>query len=105
MAAVVNGLLGLDAEKEGALVAVPLGAAGPVAAASPVITTLASEVIPLSSREVDYPLLRDAYDNSSLDSEAEVTDWGQVLNSDISPAPSRSNVVFQDLTPLGGMRL
>jgi SagB-type dehydrogenase family enzyme len=96
----LNGLLGLDAEKEGALVAVPLGAAGPVAAASPVITTLAPEVIPLSSREVDYPLLRDAYDNSSLDSEAEVTDWGQVLNFDISPAPSRSNVVFQDLTPL-----
>jgi SagB-type dehydrogenase family enzyme len=96
----LNGLLGLDAEKEGALVAVPLGAAGPVAAASPVITTLAPEVIPLSSREVDYPLLRDAYDNSSLDSEAEVTDWGQVLNSDISPAPSRSNVGFQDLTPL-----
>ena len=27
------------------------------------------EVIPLSSSEVDYPLLRDAYDNSSLDSE------------------------------------
>ena len=98
----LNGLLGLDAEKEGALVAVQLGAAGPVAAASPVITTLAPEVIPLSSREVDYPLLRDAYDNSSLDSEAEVADWGQVLNSDISPAPSRSNVVFQDLTPLPG---
>jgi len=96
----LNGLLGLDAEKEGALVAVPLGAAGPMAAAPPVITTLAPEVIPLSSREVDYPLLRDAYDNSSLDSEAEVTDWGQVLNSDISLAPSRPNVVFQDLTPL-----
>ena len=36
----LNGLLGLDAEKEGALVAVPLGAPGPVAAASPVIVTL-----------------------------------------------------------------
>jgi SagB-type dehydrogenase family enzyme len=96
----LNGLLGLDAEKEGALVVVPLGAAGPMAAAPPVVTTLAPEVIPLSSREVDYPVLRDAYDNSSLDSEAEVSDWGQVLNSDMSPAPSRSNVVFQDLTPL-----
>ncbi len=96
----LNGLLGLDAEKEGALVAVPLGAAGAVAAAPPVITTLAPDVIPLSSREVDYPLLRDAYDNSSLDSEAEVTDWrGQVLNYDISSAPSRSDVVIQDLTP------
>ncbi len=101
----LNGLLGLDAEKEGALVAVPLGAPGPGAAASPVITTLAPEIIALSSREVDYPVLRDAYDNSSLDSEAEVTDWrepggGQVLNSDISPASPRAGVVIQDLTPL-----
>ncbi len=95
----LNGLLGLDAEKEGALVAVPLGAPGPVAAASPVIVTLTPEVIPLSPREVDYPLLRDAYDNSSLDSEAEVADWGQVLNYDIPAAPPRSNVVIQDLTP------
>ena len=75
----LNGLLGLDAEKEGALVAVPLGAPGPVAAASPVIVTLTPEVVPLSPREVDYPLLRDAYDNSSLDSEAEVADWGAVF--------------------------
>ena len=95
----LNGLLGLDAEKEGALVAVPLGAPGPVAAASPVIVTLTPEVVPLSPREVDYPLLRDAYDNSSLDSEAEVADWGQVLNYDIPAAPARSNVVIQDLTP------
>ena len=101
----LNGLLGLDAEKEGALVAVPLGAPGPVAAGSPVITTLTPEVIPLSAREVDYRVLRDAYDNSSLDSEAEVTDWrepggGQVFHSDIAPASSRSDVVLQDLTPL-----
>jgi len=88
----LNGLLGLDAAKEGALVVVPVGAPGPVAAAPPVITALTPEVIPLSSRDVDYPLLRDAYDNSSLDSEAEVADWraggGQVLHSDISPAPA-----------------
>ena len=85
----LNGLLGLDAEKEGALVVVPLGAPVAAAAAPPVITTLAPEIIPLSTREVDYPVLRDAYDNSSLDSEAEVAHWreqdgGQVLHSDIS---------------------
>ena len=99
----LNGLLGLDAVKEGALVAVPLGAPGPVAAASPVITPLAPEVIPLSAREVDYPVLRDAYDNASLDSEAEVADWGQVLNYDIPPASSPPNVVIQDLTPPRGV--
>ena len=98
----LNGLLGLDAEKEGALVVVPVGAAGPAAAAPPVITPLAPEVIPLSPREVDYPVLRDAYDNSSLTSESEAADWGQVLNYDISPVPSRASVVIQDLTPLPG---
>ena len=89
----LNGLLGLEAEKESALVVVPLGAAVASAAAPPVITTLAPEIVPLSTREVDYPVLRDAYDNSSLDSEAEVVHWrerdgGQVLHSDISPAAS-----------------
>jgi SagB-type dehydrogenase family enzyme len=95
----LNGLLGLDAEKEGALVAVPLGPPGPVAAAPPVITTLTPETIALSSREVDYPVLRDAYENSSLDSEAEVVDWREA-----GDLPSRSDVVVQDLTPLPGPR-
>ncbi|MEX2220485.1 MAG: SagB/ThcOx family dehydrogenase [Candidatus Rokuibacteriota bacterium] len=93
----LNGLLGLDAEREGVLVAVPVGAAGSVAAASPVITTLALDVIPLSSREVDYPLLRDAYDNSSLDSEAEVVDWREAR----SQVSHSENVGMQDLTPSG----
>ena len=95
MDAQVNGLLGLDATREGALVIAPIGAEGPSAPASPVVTPLALEVIPLSSREVDYPLLRAAYDDSSLDSEPEVEAWreagGQVLHSDI--------VGMQDLTP------
>ena len=91
----VNGLLGLDAGKEGALVIAPIGAEGPSAPAPPVVTPLDLDVIPLSPREVDYPLLRQAYDDSSLDSEPELTDWreagGQVLHSDI--------VGMHDLTP------
>jgi SagB-type dehydrogenase family enzyme len=71
----VNGLLGLDAEKEGALALAPLGREGPAAAVAPVIGPLAHRVVPLSSRDVDYPALRDAYANSSLESEAEVLDW------------------------------
>jgi SagB-type dehydrogenase family enzyme len=90
----LNGLLGLDAQKEGALVAVPLGASGAVAATPPVITALAPEVIPLSAREVDYPVLRDAYDNASLDSEAEVTDWRE------AGGLARADVVMPDLTRL-----
>jgi SagB-type dehydrogenase family enzyme len=104
----LNGLLGLDPSQEGALVAVPLGAAGAPATAPPVITPLSLEVVPLSSREVDYPLLRDAYDNSSLDSEAEVADWraadwGQVLHSDIGEPPDR--IALPAARPLAGRPL
>ncbi|MGH7375584.1 MAG: SagB/ThcOx family dehydrogenase [Candidatus Rokuibacteriota bacterium] len=106
----VNALLGLDARKEAALVVVPVGPPGPSAGAPPVVTTLEPEVVPLSAHDVDYPLLRAAYDDSSLDSEAEVTDWragrGQVLNSDIfaagRPARASGNVGIQDLTPPRG---
>jgi len=71
----VNGLLGLDAEKEGALLLAPVGGAGRPAAASPVVTAITPAVIPLSSSEVDYPSLRDAYSNSSLETESEVQAW------------------------------
>src|SRR5262249_348441 len=71
----VNGVLGLDAEKEGALVLAPLGREGAFALAAPLIAPLTHRVVPLSAREEDYPALRDAYANSSLQSEAEVLDW------------------------------
>jgi SagB-type dehydrogenase family enzyme len=103
----VNALLGLDARKEAALVVVPVGPPGPSAPAPPIVTRLDPEVIPLSSAEVDYPLLREAYEDSSLDSEAEVTAWresrGQVLNSGIlvagRQARTSGNAGIQDLTP------
>ena len=71
----VNGLLGLDAETEGALLLAPLGGQGRPAPASPVVTAITPTVIPLSSSEVDYPLLRDAYSNSSFETESEVQAW------------------------------
>jgi SagB-type dehydrogenase family enzyme len=71
----VNGLLGLDAEKEGALLLAPVGGQGRPAPASPVVTAITPTVIPLSASEVDYPLLRDAYFSSSLDTESEVQAW------------------------------
>ena len=87
----VNGLLGLDAEKEGALALAPLGREESPASTAPVIGPLAHRVVPLSSREVDYPALRDAYANSSLDNEAEVLDWregrGGEISSTISGGP------------------
>ena len=77
----VNGLLGVDAEKEGALLLAPLGGEGPAAPIAPVIAALDHRVVPLSSRDVDYPVLSDAYANSSFDSEAEVLDWRESGNA------------------------
>ncbi|HEU4438317.1 MAG TPA: SagB/ThcOx family dehydrogenase [Methylomirabilota bacterium] len=71
----LDALLGLDPRKEAALVMVPVGGGGRPAEAPPLVTALAPEVIPLSAREVDYPLLREALADSSLESEAEVLDW------------------------------
>ena len=79
----VHGLLGLDPGQEGALVLLPVGAEGPDAPVSPVVTPLAPRVLPLSSRQVDEPLLRAAYHAASLDTELEVVTWREAM----LPAP------------------
>jgi SagB-type dehydrogenase family enzyme len=72
----VNRLLGVDAAREGALVLVTLapgmspGPAGPSQVAA-----LHHETVPLSASEVDYPLLREAYAASMLESADEVRRW------------------------------
>ena len=83
----VDALVGLDPQKEAALVVVPVGAAGRPAPAPPLVTALTPEVIPLSSREVDYPLLRRALEDSRLDSEAEVLDWRERGRERTAPRP------------------
>jgi SagB-type dehydrogenase family enzyme len=71
----VNALLGLDAALEGALALVPVADHGSPAPPPPVITALSARTVPLSSSEVAYPLLVEAYADSSLETEAEVVDW------------------------------
>ncbi|HZP37930.1 MAG TPA: SagB/ThcOx family dehydrogenase [Methylomirabilota bacterium] len=97
--AAVNALLGLDARREGALVIAPVGAGGRPAGAAPPVAPLDPEVIPLSAREVDYPLLRRAYEDSSLEDAAEVIEW-RARGRDAG----RENVAMQDLTPLAAAR-
>src|SRR5262245_321978 len=68
----INRLLGLDAEREAALELVAVGPAG-VAPASPNIDARPEHrVMPLSSTEVDYPLLREVHRASELPSPASV---------------------------------
>jgi len=71
----VNGLLGLDPAREGALLLVPVGGAARPAPPPPVAPPVAAAVVPLSASEVEYPLLVEAYADSSLETEAAVTDW------------------------------
>src|SRR2546426_2520404 len=81
----VNALLGLDAGKEGALELVPVGGEGRPAPPPPVVSPLGAATVPLSSSEVDYPLLVQAYADSSLEGEAEVIDWRESPESGLAP--------------------
>jgi len=90
----VNALLGLDAETEGALVLAPLGIAGTSGPPSPVISPLDAATVPLSASRVDYPLLVEAYRDSSLESEAEVAQWREEAGLALPPsAPPASSLV------------
>jgi SagB-type dehydrogenase family enzyme len=74
--AAVNSLLGLDPAREAVLTLAALGTA-PVEAErffTPV-EPLAFETVALSQKEVDYPAIRTMHQASSLENEAEVSDW------------------------------
>ena len=62
----VNALLGLDAAREGSLALVPLGRDAGPAPPSPPAPPLDLPWVPLSRHEVSYPLVRLAYEASTL---------------------------------------
>jgi SagB-type dehydrogenase family enzyme len=71
----VNRLLGVDPEREAALELVALGPEGAEAPALEGVEEIHPEVVPLSEREVDYPLLREMQRASMLDTPAAVHAW------------------------------
>ncbi len=71
----VNALLGLDAAVEGALLLVACGGHARAAGPPPPVAAIAPAVVPLSEREVSYPLLVEAYADSSLEREPDVLLW------------------------------
>jgi SagB-type dehydrogenase family enzyme len=96
----INALLGLDAEREGALVLVAVGEAGRRAPPPPPTPPIAPAVVPLSTSEVSYPLLVEAYANSRLESADEVRAWrGRAAASLRRAAPASG------LVPLSPPRL
>ncbi len=78
----VDRLLGLDSEREATLCLVPIGANSP-AAEPPEVLPIAPETVPLSKREVDYPLITQMRAASMLLSEEEVRAW----RSGFAPSP------------------
>jgi SagB-type dehydrogenase family enzyme len=89
----VNALLGVDADREAALELVALGPLGSRAPSAP-LDTLAHPVVPLSSSEVDYPILREVHRASSLPSGEAVGAWRRA-----SPPPARRPRTRLDALP------
>jgi hypothetical protein len=75
--AAVNQYLDLDPMREAALELVALGPEGAPAMPAGPLPALGHDVMPLSSTEVDYPLLREIHEASGLTSAEEVTRWRQ----------------------------
>jgi len=93
-----NRLLDVDPQREVAFSLVALGhVAAPPPPSPAEIPPLRLETVPLSQREVDYPLMREMHAASSLDSPEEVEAWrGQTPVRDF-PTPTGPTV---ELNPL-----
>lgn len=82
----LNRLLGVDTEREVTLGLVALGRGTPAPAAA-AVPQLDAATLPLSSREVDYPAIREIHAASSLATPGEVVEWRRALPAWTSPAP------------------
>lgn len=97
----VDRLLGLDTEREASLCLVSIGAHSP-APESPKVLPIAPNTVPLSKREVDYPLITQMRAASMLASEDEVRSWRSAFES--KPAPPSGEKLFP-LNPIERERL
>jgi SagB-type dehydrogenase family enzyme len=95
----VNRLLDVDLQCEVAFSLVALGHVAALPPQSPAGTSpLSLETVPLSQREVDYPLMREMHAASSLDAPQEVEAWrGHTLITEF-PSPAGAIVQLQPLS-------
>jgi len=94
----VNRLLGLDTDREASLVLVPLGAGASSPPAAPPVEPLSLATLPLSAREVDYPLVRKIYAATSLPSGAVARAWASGV---AGGSGATAEPVSHPLAPLG----
>ncbi|MGH3995264.1 MAG: nitroreductase family protein, partial [Pseudonocardiaceae bacterium] len=83
----VEHLLGLDPAREGALALVPLGRTAEPPPPAPDAPVLNLETEPLSSREIEYPAIREIHSASSLEHGEEVARWRGVALRRPEPDP------------------
>ncbi|MBI3454496.1 MAG: nitroreductase family protein [Candidatus Rokubacteria bacterium] len=94
----VNRLLDLDPMREASLALVPLGRGASPPPPAPPVDPLSLRTIPLSAREADYPLVRQAYAGASLPSGAAARAW--IERRRVEPeAPAPGEPVSQPLAP------
>ena len=94
----VNRLLGLDDTREVALELVALGPDGTPASPSAPLDAIQHAAMPLSSSEVDYPLIRQMHAASQLETAAAVRDWRSREWSSATRPPS-ANATLVPLPP------
>jgi SagB-type dehydrogenase family enzyme len=90
----VEQLLGLDPAREGVLALVPLGRTAEPPAPAPDAPVLDLKTEPVSSREIDYPAIREIHSASSLERGEQVAGWGRVA------LPRRERDPLSELFPL-----
>ena len=94
----LNRLLGADTLREVAFAFVPVGHSSQNPPAAPrEIPPLPLETVPLSKREVDYPLMREMHAASSLRSPEEVEQWRGGAPAIAAPESSRPLIPLQPL--------
>ncbi|MBI4462952.1 MAG: SagB/ThcOx family dehydrogenase [Acidobacteria bacterium] len=85
----VNRLLDLDTQREVAFSLVPVGYVSAVPPAPPPeMASLGLETVPVSRKEVDYPLMREMHEASCLRSQEEVAAWRGHSPQRELPAPT-----------------
>ena len=97
--ATVNRLLDVDPQREVAFSLVALGhVAAPPPPSPAEISPLRLETVPLSQREVDYPLMREIHAASSLDSPEEAQAWRGHTPETSFPPPAGPIIQLQPLS-------
>jgi SagB-type dehydrogenase family enzyme len=96
--ATINSLLDIDSQREVAFSLVPLGQAVALPPQAPAVSPLGLETVPLSRREIDYPLMREVHAASSLLSPPEVAAWRGGTPLTHFPPPSGKILQLQPLS-------